>query len=116
MAVIEVTVRDGETVEDPDRETLFDLLSELNLTHRLLVVRRLDMPGPGEWSMRVLLQDDMSCSVAYREGPNGPNACDVGAPFDFYGHEVVADVVEDWVRGGDQWRTALDWRPSGGGA
>ncbi len=107
----------GDTWDDPHEDQLYDLLSEMNLLHRFVIVERVDPPLPGEHFIQVHLNDDLSCLIEYREG--GPQAhfqADVAAPFDMYGHDVVADVVKSWARDDGRWRDALPWRPLLGSA
>ncbi|MEU5437269.1 hypothetical protein AB0G73_28360 [Streptomyces sp. NPDC020719] len=102
----------GECQDDPSEDALFDLLSEMNLRHRFVVVERLDSQPEGQHYMQVCLNDDMTCQVEFREG--GPDLhfqARVDGPFDQRGHETVARVLQDWAVGRPGWREALPWVP-----
>jgi hypothetical protein len=102
----------GRTWADPSEDTLFDLLSEMNLRHRFVIVERLDLEPGGQHFMQVYLNDDMSCQVEFREG--GPDLhfqARVEGPFDMVGHEKAARVLNDWASGRPGWREALPWVP-----
>ena len=102
----------GDSWEDPDEDTLYDLLSELNLVHRFVVVERADSSAPGQHFIQAYLDDDHSCLVEYRDG--GPHAhyqARIPAPYAMHGHDVVAAVVKSWARDDGYWKTALPWVP-----
>jgi hypothetical protein len=106
---LRATTWSGETWDDPDEDTLYDLLSEMNLVHRFVTVERLDTPEP-ERFIQVHLNDDMSCLIEYRDG--GPHAhfqARVPAPFEMYGHDLAAEVVKSWARDDGYWRDVLPW-------
>jgi hypothetical protein len=112
MTHIRATAWNGDTWEDPDEDTLYDLLSELNLLHRFLIIERTDSPDHARYYIQVYLEEDSSCLVEYREG--GPHAhfqARVPAPYAMHGHDIAADVVKSWARGDDRWKTALPWTP-----
>lgn len=112
MTRIRAKAWNGDTWDDPDEDTLYDLLSELNLVHRFLIVERADSPDPGQHYIQVYLEDDHSCLVEYRDG--GPHAhCQarIPAPYALHGHDLAADVVKSWARDDGQWRAALPWSP-----
>ncbi|KOG63838.1 hypothetical protein ADK76_11245 [Streptomyces griseoflavus] len=110
--VIRAETWDGTTVDAPSDEKLFDLLSEMNLRHRFVIVDRLDRGQPGQYYMQVYLNDDMSCQVEYRDGgPAQHFQAHVPGPFDHRGHEVVASVLTAWAADRPGWREALDWTP-----
>ncbi|MFI6008287.1 hypothetical protein ACIBAG_05590 [Streptomyces sp. NPDC051243] len=107
MAAIRAITESGQTYDDPDEETLYDLLSELNLRYRFLIVERPDSP---QHYIQVRLEDDGSCLVEYRDG--GPHAhyqARIPAPYAFHGHDTAAGIVNSWAHDDDQWRTALPW-------
>ncbi|MFD5735802.1 hypothetical protein ACFWIY_23675 [Streptomyces sioyaensis] len=103
----------GETWDDPDEDKLYNLLSEMNLVHRVLIVEPLEMPeSPGQHFIRVYLNDDKSCLIEYSEGgPGSQFQATVPAPFEMYGHDLVAEVVKSWARDDGEWRAALPWKP-----
>lgn len=112
MTRIRATAWNGDTWDDPAEDILYDLLSELNLVHRFLVVERTESTDRGQHYIQVYLEDDGSCLVEYREG--GPHAhfqARVPAPFAMHGHDIAAGVVKSWARDDDRWRTALPWVP-----
>ncbi|MGQ4384809.1 hypothetical protein [Streptomyces sp. SAS_270] len=102
----------GDTFEDPSEEALFDLLSEMNLRHRFVIVDRLDRLPMDQHYIQVYLNDDMSCRVEYREGGADRHfQALVPGPFDMSGHEIVAGVLNDWAHDRPRWRQALPWVP-----
>ncbi|MGI5346662.1 hypothetical protein ACQEU8_00425 [Streptomyces sp. CA-250714] len=102
----------GDTFENPLEDDLFDLLSEMNLRHRFVIVERLDKEPAGQHYMQVYLNDDMSCQVEYREGgPDQHFQALVPGPFEMSGHGTVAVVLKDWARDRPGWREALSWTP-----
>jgi hypothetical protein len=102
----------GQSWDDPSEDALFDLLSEMNLRHRFVVVERLHTAAPGQHFMQVYLNDDMSCQVEYREGgPDQHFQAHVPGPFEMVGHETVATVLKNWAFGRPGWREALTWTP-----
>jgi hypothetical protein len=112
MTRIRVTDSNGDCWDDPDEDTLYDLLSELNFVHRFLVVERADSPDPEQHYIQAYLDDDHSCLVEYRDG--GPHAhyrARIPAPFAMHGQDIAADIVKSWARGDTHWRTALTWTP-----
>ncbi|MER5804919.1 hypothetical protein [Streptomyces mirabilis] len=62
---------DGTSWDDPSDEQLHDLLADMSLTWRFVVVQRLDLEPVGQHYMQVYLNDDLSYRVEYREG--GPD-------------------------------------------
>lgn len=102
----------GDGWDEPSEDMLFDLLSEMNLRHRWVIVERLDMEPAGQHYMQVCLNDDMSCQIEFREGGADFHfQARVDGPFDLYGHETVAQVLQDWAFGRPGWRDALPWVP-----
>ncbi|MCC3773298.1 hypothetical protein [Streptomyces sp. UNOB3_S3] len=110
--VLQARTWNGDRWDDPSEDTLFDLLSEMNLRHRFVIVERLDSEPNGQHYMQVHLNDDMSCQIEFREGgPETHFQARVDGPFDLYGHETVARVLQDWAFGRPRWRNALPWVP-----
>lgn len=102
----------GDCWDSPSEDALFDLLSEMNLRHRYVIVERLDAEPADQHYMQVYLNDDMSCQIEFREGgPDFHFQARVDGPFDPYGHETVARVLQDWAFGRPRWRDALPWAP-----
>lgn len=58
---------DGTSWDDPSDEQLHDLLADMSLTWRFVVVQRLDLEPVGQHYMQVYLNDDLSYRVEYRE-------------------------------------------------
>ncbi|MCQ4208767.1 hypothetical protein [Streptomyces longispororuber] len=110
--ILRATEWNGTAWDDPSDEQVHDLLADMNLTHRHVVVARLDREPVDQHYIQVALNDDLSYQVEYRDG--GPDRhfqahvpCD-GSPFAV---EPVADVVAAWARDRPGWRDALPWRP-----
>ncbi|AXG79733.1 hypothetical protein [Streptomyces paludis] len=103
---------DGTSWDDPSEDKLHDLLADMSLTWRFVIVERHDLEPAGQHYMQVRLNDDLSYRVEYREG--GPDRhfqahvpCDHGA----FAVEPVAVVLQDWAFGRPGWREALPWAP-----
>ncbi|MFD5320669.1 hypothetical protein [Streptomyces sp. NPDC127098] len=103
---------DGTTWEAPTDEQLHDLIADLNLRHRFLIVERLASPDPQQHYIQVYLEDDLSHTVEHREG--GPHAhYTARIPRDPtpWATEPVARVIASWAADDDNWRDALPWQP-----
>ncbi|MEV5346424.1 hypothetical protein [Streptomyces achromogenes] len=103
----------GRTVDDPTEETLGDLLSEMNLQHRFVILERLDLEPTDQHYIQVYLNDDYSYQVEYREGSADKHyQAHVPRLHEVFGPEQsVAKVMTDWAHGGQGWREALPWVP-----
>ncbi|NUT47239.1 MAG: hypothetical protein HOV94_07990 [Saccharothrix sp.] len=108
--VVRVTEWSGESWNDPTEHALHDLLADLDLTNRHLVVERLDPGSSDPHSMRVRLNDDLSHEVEYR-GPEGRFQAQVPRQPDVIGVGPVAAVLADWAFDRPGWREALHWVP-----
>lgn len=109
-AALRVETASGEAWENPSADLLFDLLSEMNLRHRFVIVDRLDAEPVGQHYMQIYLNDNMSCQIEFREGGSDRHfAARVAGPFDMSGHETVAKVLQGWAFGKPGWREALPW-------
>lgn len=107
MATVRAITESGQTYDDPAEETLYNLLSELNLCHRFLIVER---PHAQQHYIQVCLEDDGSCLVEYREGgPHSHYQARIPAPYAFHGHDTAAGIINSWARNDGHWRTALPW-------
>lgn len=102
----------GRTWDDPSEETLHDLLADLNLTPRFVVVERLDRRPRGHHSMRVHLNDDLSYRVEYRGGGADRHFwAHVPRPPEMLASQPFAGILADWAAGRPGWRGALPRRP-----
>ncbi|TDC25554.1 hypothetical protein E1265_06700 [Streptomyces sp. 8K308] len=109
---IRASESDGTTWDAPTDEQLHDLVADLNLRHRFLIVQRLDSPDPRQHYIQVYLEDDLSHTIEYREGgtdahytariPRDPSP---------WAAEPVARVITSWAAGDATWRHALPWQP-----
>jgi hypothetical protein len=109
-AALRVETASGEARENPSADLLFDLLSEMNLRHRFVIVDRMDVEPAGQHYMQVYLNDNMSCQVEFREGGSDRHfAARVAGPFDMSGHEIVAKVLQGGAFGASGWRESLPW-------
>ncbi|MFD8983699.1 hypothetical protein [Streptomyces sp. NPDC059564] len=103
---------DGTGWDDPSEDQLHDLLADMSLTWRFVIVERLGLEPADQYYMQVYLNDDLSYQVEYREG--GPDrhfqawVPSDGGPFAV---EPVATVLQDWAFGRPGWREALPWTP-----
>lgn len=103
---------DGTAWEDPSDERLHDLLADMNLTARFVVVERLDREPAGEHYMQVYLNDDFSYQVEYRDGSAERHfQAHVPRQHSIIGCEPVARVLQSWAADRPGWREALSWTP-----
>ncbi|MFE7332073.1 hypothetical protein ACFU8W_45840 [Streptomyces sp. NPDC057565] len=103
---------DGTPWDDPSEEQLQDLLADMSLTWRIVVVERLDLEPAGQHYMRVYLNDDLSYQVEYREGgPDKHFQALVPREHSVFAVEPVAEVLQNWAFGRPGWREALPWTP-----
>ncbi|MEU7278774.1 hypothetical protein AB0A69_08380 [Streptomyces sp. NPDC045431] len=110
--VVRAIEADGTAWDDPSEDRLHDLLADMNLTWRHVIVERLDREPEGQHYMQVYLNDDLSYQVEYREGGADRHfQAHVPRRHEVFALEPVAEVVRDWARGGKAWRTALPWTP-----
>jgi hypothetical protein len=102
---------DGTTWDDPSAERLYDLIADMSLTFRFLVVERLDSPDSAQHYIQVHLNDDLSHTVEYREGgPDSHYTAHVPRRPEPWGVEPLVEVVVSWASGDGAWRDALSWR------
>nr|WSS61938.1 hypothetical protein OG284_12190 [Streptomyces sp. NBC_01177] len=103
---------DGTRWDDPFEEKLHDLLADMSLTWRFVVVERLDLQPAGQHYMQVHLNDDLSYQVEYREGgPDRHFQAHVPTDHSPFCVEPVADVLTAWAFGRPGWRDAFTWSP-----
>ncbi|MEW1721096.1 hypothetical protein [Streptomyces sp. NPDC093109] len=110
--VLRATEWDGTSWDDPSEVQLHDLLADMNLRWRFVIVERLDLEPAGQHYMQVYLNDDLSYQVEYREGgPDRHFQAHVPREHELFSLEPVADVLQDWAFGRPGWREALPWVP-----
>ncbi|MFE9748600.1 hypothetical protein ACFYOT_27140 [Saccharothrix saharensis] len=110
--VVRVIEWSGKSWDDPSETDLHDLLADLNLTHRHLIVERLDREPAGQHYLQVHLNDDLSHLVEHREGgPDRHFQAHVPRQPDVIGVGPVAAVLADWAFDRPGWREALHWVP-----
>jgi hypothetical protein len=103
---------DGRVVDDPTEEVLHDLLADMNLYHRFVILSRLDLEPVDQHYMQVYLNDDMSYQVEYREGSADKHfQAHVPRPHEIIGPEPIAKVMMDWAHDRQGWREAMAWLP-----
>ncbi|MEU4087821.1 hypothetical protein [Streptomyces aureus] len=103
---------DGTSWDDPSDDQLHDLLADMSLTWRFVVVQRLDLEPADQHYMQVYLNDDLSYQVEYREGgPDKHFYAHVPREHEVFAVEPVADVLVRWARGRPGWHEALAWAP-----
>lgn len=112
VPVLQAIEADGTTWDDPSEDKLHDLLADMNLTWRFVVVARRDRKPADQHYMQVFLNDDLSYQVEYREGgPDRHLQAWMPRGHEVFGPEPVARVVQDWAFGRPGWREALAWVP-----
>ncbi|MEV7567497.1 hypothetical protein [Streptomyces tanashiensis] len=110
--VLQAVEADGTTWDDPSEEQLHDLLADMNLSCRFVVVRRLDGEPADQHYMQVYLNDDLSYQVEYREGgPDRHFQAWVARGHGVFTVEPVAEVLQGWACGRPDWREAVAWVP-----
>ncbi|MEU6669087.1 hypothetical protein [Streptomyces sp. NPDC046727] len=110
--VLRAIEADGTSWDDPSEERLHDLLADMSLSWRFVVVRRLDLEPADQHYMQVFLNDDLSYQVEYREGgPDRHFQAWVPREHGAFAVEPVAEVLNAWAFGRPGWREALPWVP-----
>ncbi|WP_255949919.1 hypothetical protein [Streptomyces odontomachi] len=101
----------GRAVADPTEEELHDLLADMNLRHRFVILERLDLEPVDQHYIQAYLNDDMTYRVEYREGSADRHfqAHYAPRPFEMFGPEPLAKVMMDWAHEGPVWREAMPW-------
>lgn len=104
-------IDDGRAVADPTEEELHDLLADMNLRHRFVILERLDLEPVDQHYIQAYLNDDMTYRVEYREGSADRHfqAHYAPRPFEMFGPEPLAKVMMDWAHEGPVWREAMPW-------
>ncbi|MGP3927459.1 hypothetical protein [Streptomyces sp. 8N616] len=102
----------GAVWDDPSEVQLHDLLADMNLLHRFVIVERLDVPDPSQHYMQVYLNDDKTSVIEYREGSADLHyRAVVSEPFAMGGCDIAASVLQGWAFEREGWRGALAWVP-----
>ncbi|MFF3782991.1 hypothetical protein [Streptomyces sp. NPDC001933] len=110
--VLQAVEADGTTWDDPSEEQLHDLLADMSLGCRFVIVRRLDLEPADQHYMQVYLNDDLSYQVEYREGgPDRHFQAWVPRGHELFAVKPVAEVLQGWACGRPGWREALSWAP-----
>jgi hypothetical protein len=109
---LRATEAGGRVVDDPTEDELHDLLSEMNLRHRYVILERCDLEPRDQHYMQVYLNDDMSYQVEYRAGgpdqhyqSHIPTLPEVERP------GPVVGLMMDWAHDRPGWREAVQWVP-----
>ncbi|GAA4585958.1 hypothetical protein GCM10023194_30390 [Planotetraspora phitsanulokensis] len=110
--MVQAIEADGACWDDPSEEQLHDLLADMSLTWRFVIVRRLDLEPADQHYMQVYLNDDLSYQVEYREGgPDTHFQAWVPREHELFAVEPVAKVLQAWAYRRPGWREALAWVP-----
>ncbi|MET7365900.1 hypothetical protein ABZS61_08715 [Streptomyces sp. NPDC005566] len=110
--VLRAVEADGTAWDDPSEDQLHDLLADLSLAGRFVVVWRLDLESADQHYMQVFLNDDLSYQVEYREGgPDRHFQTWVPRGRGVFAVEPVAEVLQGWACERPGWRGALSWVP-----
>ncbi|MFJ5829461.1 hypothetical protein [Streptomyces sp. NPDC093089] len=110
--ILQAVEADGATWDDPSEDQLHDLLADMSLSSRFVVVRRLDSEPVDQHYMQVFLNDDLSYQVEYREGgPDKHFQTWVPRGHGVFTVEPVAEVLQGWACGRPGWREAHSWVP-----
>ncbi|MHB9861200.1 hypothetical protein [Streptomyces sp. YIM S03343] len=101
-----------EVYDDPSWETLANVLSEMNLRFRFVILRRFGREPSGQHYIQVYLNDDMSCQVEYREGgPDRHYQAHVAPMHELLRFDDIAALMSDWAYDRPGWREAMEWTP-----
>ncbi|MEV5146741.1 hypothetical protein AB0L14_20440 [Streptomyces sp. NPDC052727] len=99
---------DGTARGDPSEDQLHDLLADMSLTWRFVIVERLDREPAGHHRIQVYLNDDPSYQAEYREGgPDRHVQARVPGEHEAFAVEPVAEGVQAWACQRPGWREAL---------
>ncbi|MBT2364952.1 hypothetical protein J7E88_06350 [Streptomyces sp. ISL-10] len=96
-------------MDDPTYVEVHDLLADMNLSYPFVIVERTDREPVDQHFIQVHFNDDLSYQVEYREELHFQAHVPSQGPV--IGPEPVAKIIDDWMRDGDTWRTALPWTP-----
>jgi len=109
---VRATEAGGRIVDDPSEEAIHDLLADLNLRHRFVIVERCDLEPVGQHYIQAYLNDDGSFQVEYREGSADQHYEAYFPPQpEIIGPGHLAKTMSDWAQGRRGWREALTWAP-----
>ncbi|WP_420082290.1 hypothetical protein ACN6AT_04885 [Streptomyces sp. JL4002] len=110
--VLQAVEADGTTWDDPSEDRLHDLLADMSLSSRFVVVRRLDAEPADQHYMQVYLNDDLSYQVEYREGgPDRHFQTWIARGPGVFTVEPAAEVLQGWAAGRPGWREEQTWVP-----
>ncbi|MEU3862517.1 hypothetical protein AB0F03_35175 [Streptomyces sp. NPDC028722] len=110
--VLQAVEADGTTWDNPSEGQLYDLLADMSLSWRFVIVRRLDLEPADQHYMQVYLNDDLSYQVEYREGGADKHFQTwVPREHEVFAVEPVAEVLQNWAFGRVGWREAFPWVP-----
>src|ERR1700759_479428 len=99
--VVRATSFLGRSRVAPNEGVLHDLLADMNLRSRFVIVERLDLEPVGQHYMQGYLNDDLSYQVEYREGGDDRHfQAQVPRQPDVIGVLPAARVLADWARAG----------------
>ncbi|HEY3503920.1 MAG TPA: hypothetical protein VGN37_14180 [Actinocatenispora sp.] len=103
----------GHAVDDPTRDALHDLLADLTLRNRFVILERLDLVPVDQHYMQAYLNDDVTYQVEYRDGGADKHfqAHYAPRPFEMFGPGPIADVMLGWAHDRQGWRAAMPWVP-----
>ena len=109
---IRATDESGTVISDPSEVALHDLLADMNLSCRFVILDRLGSKPSGEYYMQAWLNDDFSYEVEYRDGgPDRHFGAHVPRQPEMVGPKPIAQLMLDWAHDRPGWRTALPWKP-----
>ncbi|MEE1820181.1 hypothetical protein PUR59_34865 [Streptomyces sp. SP18ES09] len=110
--VLQAVEAGGATWDDPSEDQLHDLLADMSLGSRFVVVRRLDLEPADQHYMQVYLQDDLSYQVEYRAGgPDQHFQTWIPRTHGMFAVEPVAELLQGWARERPGWRDGASWVP-----
>ncbi|GAA2974579.1 hypothetical protein GCM10010446_68530 [Streptomyces enissocaesilis] len=110
--MLQAVEADGATWDGPSEDQLHDVLADMNLACRFVIVRRLDSEPADQHYLQVFLHDDLSYQVEYREG--GParhfQTC-VPRGQGVFTVEPASEVLQGWACRRSGWHEAHSWAP-----
>jgi hypothetical protein len=111
MPVIRVHDGSGASVDDPSGDTVSDMIADMSLNCRYVIVDRLDREPADSHYFQVWLEDDLSYRLEYRDGDRHRHYAARLPAAIVATHGQVARLVESWISDGGAWRTELPWMP-----
>ncbi|MFC0041334.1 hypothetical protein [Actinomadura rayongensis] len=103
----------GHAVDDPTRDALHDLLADMTLRNRFVILERRDREPADQHYMQAYLNDDMTYQVEYREGSADKHfqAHYAPRPFEMFGPGPIAEAMLAWAHDREGWQEAMPWHP-----